>query len=65
MSIKYLIGLLLSLFFVAESNSQIDTADRVFARIREEGFQHSQVMAKVSQLTDGYGGRLTGSREYL
>ncbi|MEZ4899972.1 MAG: M28 family peptidase [Saprospiraceae bacterium] len=65
MSIKYLIGVLLSLFFVAESHSQIDTADRVFARIREEGFQHSRVMARVSQLTDGYGGRLTGSREYL
>jgi carboxypeptidase Q len=31
------------------------------SRIRDEGFQHSQVMETVRQLTDGLGPRLTGS----
>ncbi len=34
------------------------------ARIRTEGFQHSQVMETLSWLTDVYGPRLAGSTEY-
>lgn len=35
------------------------------ALIRQEGFQHSQAKAMLSTLSDVYGQRLTGSREYL
>jgi carboxypeptidase Q len=33
----------------------------MYARIREEGFQHSHIMEYASALTDGIGPRLTGS----
>ena len=33
-------------------------------RIRDEGFRHSQVMETAAQLTDVFGGRLTGSPQY-
>ncbi|NER12032.1 M20/M25/M40 family metallo-hydrolase [Leptobacterium flavescens] len=41
------------------------TPASVLASIRNEGFQRSQAMEMLSELTDVYGQRLTGSREYL
>jgi len=39
--------------------------EKVLAQIRAEGFLNSQVMSMLEELTDVYGQRLTGSREYL
>src|SRR4029453_16160622 len=41
---------------------QVD--ETVVARIKMEAFQHSRVMATLSELTDVYGGRLRGSPGY-
>jgi len=59
----FLTPLLLLFFFTGYSQSE--TSNDVLAKIRQEGFQNSQVMNMVSELTDVYGQRLTGSREYL
>ncbi|TYA59145.1 M28 family peptidase [Formosa maritima] len=58
------------LFLVANlfnSYSQSDTADAdvMLEKIKNEGFNNSQAMSMLSQLTDIYGQRLTGSNEYL
>jgi carboxypeptidase Q len=45
---------------VAQENVDSD----VVARIKEEAFQHSQVMDTLIYLSDVYGPRLTGSRAY-
>ena len=47
-------------FAVAEE--RLDWA--TIGRIRDEGFRHSQVMETAAQLTDVFGGRLTGSPQY-
>ena len=35
------------------------------AKINTEGFQHSQVLQIITDLTDLYGPRLTGTRQYF
>jgi len=45
--------------------SQTDSPETIKAKIRTEGFQNSQAMPMLSALSDVYGQRLTGSREYL
>ncbi len=45
---------------VASSQSEKVDYDAIY-RIKQEGFQHSQVMDTASWLTDVYGARLTGS----
>jgi len=47
------------------SFAQKNTSEQIKAKIRTEGFQNSQAMPMLSALTDIYGQRLTGSREYL
>src|SRR5579872_4431726 len=46
---------------VVTAHGQSPSADDVIARIKMEGFQHSQVMDTLSWLSDVYGPRLTGS----
>ena len=45
--------------------SQTTKDESIKAQIRTEGFQNSQAMPMLSELSDIYGQRLTGSREYL
>jgi hypothetical protein len=45
--------------------SQAQSTDMVLAKFRDEGFLHSQARGMLSEFTDVYGQRLTGSREYL
>ena len=45
--------------------SQALPSDNVLAKIKNTGFQHSQAMNLLHELTDVYGQRLAGSREYL
>ncbi len=46
----------------AEQQPAVEKLDlNMYARIREEGLQHSHVMEFASALSDGIGGRLTGS----
>ncbi len=56
--------LLLSLTFLAGSPGAEEIIDQdVIAKIREEGFQRSQVMDIAFEMTDVLGPRLTGSRD--
>ena len=55
-------SLLLALSAAAQTATSIEPVDYdAIYRIKEEGFQRSQVMEIVSYLTDVYGPRLTGS----
>ncbi|MFC1492780.1 M20/M25/M40 family metallo-hydrolase [candidate division KSB1 bacterium] len=61
MKIIYLLFMSVALFcspIIAQEKSDLD----VIAKIREEGFQRSQVMDIVSYMTDVHGNRLVGSR---
>ncbi len=54
---------LLALTFSAFSQTHSEARD--LAAIRHEGLQNSKAYETLSELTDVYGQRLTGSREYL
>ena len=62
---KTTITLLLFLGFFINSYSQLTDAEKTLSEIRNEGFKNSEAMKMLSQLTDIYGQRLTGSREYF
>lgn len=51
------------LFFI-HVNSQ-SAGEMELAKIRNEGFQHSEAKKMLMEFTDVYGQRLSGSREYL
>ncbi|MFL0352782.1 M28 family peptidase [Xanthomarina sp. GH4-25] len=54
---------LLSFFF--SSYSQTASNNEMLEKIKNEGFNNSQAMAMLGELTDVYGQRLTGSNEYF
>jgi hypothetical protein len=53
---------LLSFFF--NGLSQATSKEVMLEKIKNEGFNNSQAMSMLSELTDVYGQRLTGSNEY-
>src|SRR5262245_62034002 len=55
---------LFALIFAFPVRAQEPVDQRVIARIKTEGFQHSQVMETLFYLTDVYGPRLRGSANY-
>ena len=59
----FLITLLAGVCFNAFAQNSND--NNILAKIRAEGFVNSQAMSMLSELTDVYGQRLTGSREYF
>jgi hypothetical protein len=66
-SVKFKSNLLIFLFFgiIINGYSQQTTAENLLAKMRNEGFQNSRAMEMLSELTDVYGPRLNGSREYF
>ena len=64
MKLKTIISLSLFVGFTINSYSQLTIEEKILSEIRTEGFANSEVMNRVSQLTDIYGQRLTGTREY-
>jgi hypothetical protein len=56
--------LLFALIFAFPTRAQEPVDQSVIARIKTEGFQHSQVMEAVFYLTDVHGPRLRGSPNY-
>lgn len=64
MLIKILLYLLLTHLLILSLHAQEHIDHDVIARIKEEGFQNSQVMETISYLTDIYGPRVVGSPEY-
>lgn len=61
-------NILFSIFFVGISSincAQISASEEIMSKIRNEGYQNSQVMPILKELTDVYGQRLTGSHEYF
>ncbi len=65
MNYQNTISLFLSAFVCAFGLSQAGSSKEQLAAIRSEGFGNSQAYDILSELTDVYGQRLTGSREYL
>ncbi len=64
MKLKTTLILILFIGFFTESHAQLTTDEIVLSKIRNEGFNNSKAMAMLSNLTDIYGQRLTGTREY-
>jgi len=61
-SISIFLLLVLAFTFPAQGQERVD--DQVVARIKMEGFQHSQVLDTLSYLTDVHGPRLKSSPGY-
>lgn len=59
----FLIILCIGLFF--NSYSQTSKDEKILSQIRTEGFLNTQAMSMLQELSDVYGQRLTGSREYF
>jgi carboxypeptidase Q len=59
---------IITLFFLIGSSinsySQLKNGENILSEIRNEGFNNSEAMNMLSKLTDIYGQRLTGTREY-
>lgn len=64
MKLKTSITLFLFLGFTINNYSQVTSKEKVLSEIRNEGFNNSEAMNMLSQFTDIYGQRLTGTREY-
>jgi len=64
MKLKTIIALFLFIGFSFNSYSQLTSEENTLSEIRNEGFNNSQASSMLSQLTDIYGQRLTGTREY-
>jgi carboxypeptidase Q len=56
--------LLFALIFVFPTSAQEPVDQSIIARIKQEGFQHSQVMETIFYLADVHGPRLRGSPNY-
>ena len=64
MNLKTTITLLLITGYSFLSYSQLTSNEIILLKIRDEGISNSNAMNRLSELTDIYGQRLTGSREY-
>tara|TARA_B110000902_G_scaffold266360_1_gene353820 strand:- start:105 stop:1637 length:1533 start_codon:yes stop_codon:yes gene_type:complete len=64
MKFKTIIALFLIIGFANNSYSQLTNAEKTLSEIRNEGYNNSEATKMLSQLTDIYGHRLTGTREY-
>lgn len=64
MKLKYVLTLFLVIGFSTTSHSQATGEPITLLDIRNEGYSNSKAMNMLSQLTDIYGQRLTGTREY-
>ncbi|QWX83025.1 M20/M25/M40 family metallo-hydrolase [Cellulophaga sp. HaHaR_3_176] len=65
MKLKNSIALLLLIGLSSSGFTQIANEKNMLSAISDEGFNNSEAMTRLSQLTDVYGQRLTGSRSYL
>ncbi|MEB8346767.1 M20/M25/M40 family metallo-hydrolase [Flavobacteriaceae bacterium KMM 6898] len=64
MKLKTIFALFLFLGFSINSFSQLTSKETTLSEIRKEGFNNSEAMNRLSEFTDIYGQRLTGTREY-
>ena len=64
MKLKTIITLFLFIGFSINNYSQSTIEETTLSKIRNEGFNNSKALSMVSTLTDVYGQRLTGTREY-
>ncbi len=65
MKFKNIVFILAFIVIVPNSFSQTTKDEKVLAQIRTEGFLNTQAMTMLEELSDVYGQRLTGSREYF
>ncbi|MUH34952.1 M20/M25/M40 family metallo-hydrolase [Zobellia amurskyensis] len=65
MKSKTLITAFFFLIFATHGFSQVSEEELMLSKIRKEGFTNSEAMSRLSQLTDLYGQRLTGTKAYL
>ena len=61
-SVVLLLCILTTVLAAAQAPESVDSA--AIAKIRDEGLNRSQVMETMFWLTDRYGPRLTGSKEF-
>lgn len=61
---KTIIALFLFIGIAINTFSQVTDEQNTLSAIRNEGFNNSEAINMLSQLTDIYGQRLTGTREY-
>jgi carboxypeptidase Q len=64
MKFKTIIALFLFIGYANNSYSQLTNEEKTLSEIRNEGYNNSEATKMLSQLTDIYGQRLTGTREY-
>jgi carboxypeptidase Q len=64
MKFKTIIALFLFIGCANNSYSQLTNEEKTLSEIRNEGYNNSEATKMLSQLTDIYGQRLTGTREY-
>ena len=62
MKLKTTIFLILFVGVIINSYSQLTNEEITLSKIRNEGFNNSEAMKMLSELTDIYGQRLTGTR---
>lgn len=65
MKLKHILSIVAFIGIFANGFSQSSIDDKVLAQIRAEGFLNTQAMSMLQELSDVYGQRLTGSREYF
>ncbi|WP_347926120.1 M28 family peptidase [Pontimicrobium sp. SW4] len=65
MKFKNTLFILIFIGIIANGYSQTNNDEKVLAQIRTEGFLNTQAMSMLEELTEVYGHRLTGSREYF
>tara|TARA_R110000796_G_scaffold35017_3_gene90099 strand:- start:65329 stop:66930 length:1602 start_codon:yes stop_codon:yes gene_type:complete len=65
MKLKNIISTILFIVISLNSYAQFTTDEITLSKIRQEGFTNSEAMTMLSELTDVYGQRLTGTREYF
>ncbi|GGG45183.1 M28 family peptidase [Bizionia arctica] len=65
MTIKPTLIFVFLLSFFLSGFSQSISKQAMLEKIKNEGFNNSQAMSMISELSDVYGQRLTGSNEYL
>ena len=62
---KVFFKVLIAVFILSGFSAFSQTKSQALARINSEGFQHSQVMQLIADLSDVYGPRLTGTDQYF
>ncbi|TJY33983.1 M28 family peptidase [Pontimicrobium aquaticum] len=65
MKLKHILFIVAFIGLFTNGFTQSNQDEKILAQIRTEGFLNTQAMSMLQELSDVYGQRLTGSREYF